>query len=221
MKTLALLAVSMLLAPMAYGASAGISVHNRQFSVTDLDPNDGVQASYDPFQWVPDRLVVDRTDTVLRRATQDQNGYWHTDNTPGSSFFVLTEKAFVDQFRLSPRSSLTFTFDAVTFASGVAGELADAKIIISWQGQFSEGTGTDQFDELYAGAERLTGPTEQTNARQMSITFENDTGSFVNIGLHESTGVRGLTPAIPEPETYALMLLGAGLVGWQVRRRRD
>ena len=31
---------------------------------------------------------------------------------------------------------------------------------------------------------------------------------------------QGGTPPIPEPETYALMLAGLGLMGWMVRRRQ-
>ena len=29
------------------------------------------------------------------------------------------------------------------------------------------------------------------------------------------------TPAIPEPETYAMMLVGFGLLGWVARRRKQ
>jgi hypothetical protein len=34
------------------------------------------------------------------------------------------------------------------------------------------------------------------------------------------TDVPGIVPGIPEPETYALMLAGLGLLGYASRRRR-
>ena len=46
--------------------------------------------------------------------------------------------------------------------------------------------------------------------------------SYIN--LHTSTytsgEIRGQIAAVPEPETYALMLAGLGLVGWVASRRR-
>jgi hypothetical protein len=35
-----------------------------------------------------------------------------------------------------------------------------------------------------------------------------------NVSLNE------VTPAVPEPEEWAMMLIGAGLVGFQVRRKQ-
>jgi len=44
--------------------------------------------------------------------------------------------------------------------------------------------------------------------------------AFVNI-QHPSSGVDRMIQitAVPEPETYAMMLVGIGLVGWQLRRK--
>jgi len=36
-----------------------------------------------------------------------------------------------------------------------------------------------------------------------------------------SISVRALTAPVPEPETYAMLLAGLGLVGWQLRRRKQ
>ncbi len=41
----------------------------------------------------------------------------------------------------------------------------------------------------------------------------------IEVGVLRDLGYTAVTP-VPEPETYAMMLAGLGLVGWQVRRRR-
>ncbi|MCZ4304096.1 PEPxxWA-CTERM sorting domain-containing protein [Zoogloeaceae bacterium G21618-S1] len=43
--------------------------------------------------------------------------------------------------------------------------------------------------------------------------------SAVEVGVLRDLGYTAVA-AVPEPETYAMMLAGLGLVGWQVRRRR-
>ena len=46
--------------------------------------------------------------------------------------------------------------------------------------------------------------------------------SYINLhtNLYSSGEIRGQIAAVPEPETYALMLAGLGLVGWVASRRR-
>jgi hypothetical protein len=47
-------------------------------------------------------------------------------------------------------------------------------------------------------------------------------GGRLNVGVTGLTDIEDFRPAavIPEPETYALMLAGLGLLGFAVRRRR-
>ena len=47
--------------------------------------------------------------------------------------------------------------------------------------------------------------------------------AYLNIHTSEFGGgeIRGFLAPIPEPETYALMLAGLGLVGWVASRRRQ
>jgi hypothetical protein len=49
---------------------------------------------------------------------------------------------------------------------------------------------------------------------QTSATIGLDNLAFDNV-----TAVP-MTPAVPEPESYALMLAGLGALGWATRRRR-
>ena len=66
-----------------------------------------------------------------------------------------------------------------------------------------------------------TGTTE--TFRYASITHGGP-GSLIQDGDNEINGImgtrEGFQPPIPEPETYALMLAGLGMVGWLARRRR-
>ncbi|MBT0959896.1 PEP-CTERM sorting domain-containing protein [Denitromonas sp. IR12] len=43
--------------------------------------------------------------------------------------------------------------------------------------------------------------------------------SAIEVGVLTDLGFTAVTP-VPEPETYAMLLAGLGMVGWQVRRRR-
>ena len=50
--------------------------------------------------------------------------------------------------------------------------------------------------------------------------FYNNSQQSVRYAGFEQTGGVPVVPGIPEPETYALMLAGIGLLGWVARRRR-
>ncbi len=44
---------------------------------------------------------------------------------------------------------------------------------------------------------------------------------FINVGANGLTNIQSFTPAVPEPETYAMMLLGLSLVGAIARRKKQ
>jgi hypothetical protein len=54
-----------------------------------------------------------------------------------------------------------------------------------------------------------------------SLTYLGYGGTgFLGAGISHFTVYGTVTPPIPEPSTYALMLAGLGVVGWMARRRR-
>jgi len=53
-----------------------------------------------------------------------------------------------------------------------------------------------------------------------SVTIESHYGFTIDYGVDQlkQTQISGLTP-VPEPETYAMLLAGLGLVGFAARRK--
>lgn len=84
--------------------------------------------------------------------------------------------------------------------------------------------GSSSFDEvIYSQASSLT--TSFSDLSQLNIGFA---GSSVNggpatfdiVNVSVTTGLP-FTPAVPEPGSISLMLVGLGMVGWMVRRKRS
>jgi hypothetical protein len=64
--------------------------------------------------------------------------------------------------------------------------------------------GTFSFSSLAAGSYTLT----------VAGTVAGPLGTYLG-------GIRTVTAAVPEPETYAMLALGLGVVGWASRRRQS
>ena len=82
------------------------------------------------------------------------------------------------------------------------------------------------FDTLAFGVTETGGATVGSSSTPGTFTFDATPGSYTALvaGIVGSgtlpVGTYGLTVSlVPEPETWAMMLVGVGLVGWQLRRK--
>jgi hypothetical protein len=133
------------------------------------------------------------------------------DATPGASWDVKAEASWVDM--LVNHSSFTGALSWVlSGAASRSGTLTD--------GAGKEGESFINLSGLSAGKYKLTFTgdwgTQSITARE-GTEFEFSKG-HVNLGddVHISSHV----PAVPEPETYALMLAGLGMIATVARRRK-
>lgn len=67
---------------------------------------------------------------------------------------------------------------------------------------------------LYEGTSAQLVYTKPTTASQVCTPFSTN-----ECGYSANAAVGTITPAVPEPQTYSLMLAGLGVLGWVARRR--
>jgi PEP-CTERM motif len=102
-------------------------------------------------------------------------------------------------------------------------QYASSSASISLSGNLTS-SGGYQSSQFYTGANTLFSGSSQYNS-EFGLSFINGTTSEITGSYSVATSVEGVNnvvPAVPvpEPETYAMMLAGLGLLGFVARRKK-
>lgn len=133
-------------------------------------------------------------------------------------------------FTLSPHTELVISATALLTAQATGGDAypasashAYSQAWISFTGPSANGGGGSQSQlarEYLDGYSYIgVAPYSESLDVPLVIRFTNDTDAEMAARFELGVYASGMAFAVPEPETYALMLVGLGLVGIAVRQR--
>ena len=136
-----------------------------------------------------------------------------------SSFQTVADQSFVEYFSVTP----TATNKLILVVSGLSSHysslsfkfLDGAPAGTSFAATLSNGNWTAAFNDIRNGAQSLTGGTAYKFEID-GVTVQNPAGGF---GIVSITSTNGAVTPVPEPESYAMLLAGLGLMGTIARRR--
>lgn len=125
-------------------------------------------------------------------------------------------------FTVTDNTVLLFTVDASTSIDLPIPLNGSA---YAWSTLDVDGTGALGFSNQHGGTSKISWAAglgnPVTDSGQLTAYFVNVSGGDINGTLRAGTYINsyGFIPAVPEPETYAMLLAGLGLMGFIARRR--
>jgi hypothetical protein len=137
---------------------------------------------------------------------------WRGTTSSGSHFAFLQNTASISQSFVSTSAfNYTFFFDTALRAFYNAGQ----RVVVQLNGnQIGAFTPTTSWSSVSVSALNVGAGTHTLSFLGTNPTHASDTSAFIdNVSISVSP--------VPEPETYALMLAGLGLMGSLARRRKQ
>ena len=145
--------------------------------------------------------------------------------------YVSTFQEFNAWFELTPYTRLEYFGSASASAKNDGTGHSDGNPFSAYSstvlqanltpnGQQGGGMGDDPANHYFASVGIGSAMGENQFSESFSIRYENTNHQAFNGKLQLSTYVYGTAPAVPEPETYAMMLGGLALLTAYARRRR-
>jgi hypothetical protein len=153
--------------------------------------------------------------------------------SPGTGFATVTVDSVLQSMRVE--ASFSGLLAGVTAShihccaavpgTGTAGVATVTPTFIGFPSGVTSGTYDHNFDMALAGSFNAAFVTANggTAAGAFNTLVAGLDGGKAYYNIHSSQfpggEIRGFLHAVPEPETYALMLAGLGVLGWAARRR--
>lgn len=138
--------------------------------------------------------------------------------TPSNSALVLRfaeANQFVEGFTTAPHG--------LTLESVLTGRYQISRAGNSFSGAYAAGNSAT-FNTLFSGIAITNDPYRLTLAAVQGANADTRSGTALDISFDNlvvsAASFSGITAAVPEPSTYALMLAGLGFVGYVANRRR-
>jgi len=215
-------------AEMAPAAEASIDWSQFKVTLFDLDPADniGPLLSWDDEQgsvWAHDYNTWDHV-SASDWTSPISASLGAASASADSDFFLVasitgggygTSNTYRNgEFTLSAKTLAVFSAPAMAAINGSQGSYAVAQLSVSGPGAF--GSGHQNAHSLVDAYDWDWGPV-LSDSGILNVSFVNLTNGNLAGQFHASAYAAA---PIPEPEAYALLLAGLGLVGWMARRRQ-